>query len=74
MRGRTNVAYAYDYGGDAGGGGAGGGKYVDDRGKEKPMRDEFGRDIDRGSKDDESKSSRKRRGSPPEDTGRTKRR
>jgi hypothetical protein len=47
---------------------------VDDRGKEKPMRDEFGRDIDRGSKDDESKSSRKRRGSPPEDTGRTKRR
>lgn len=53
-----------DYGGDAAGGG-----------KDRPLRDEFGRDIERGSKDDESsKSSRKRRGSPPDDSGRSKRR
>ncbi|CAG8626135.1 1982_t:CDS:2, partial [Acaulospora colombiana] len=53
-----------DYGGD------GGAKPL-----EKGLRDEFGRDIDRGSKDDDpSKSTRKRRGSPPEDIGRSKRR
>jgi pre-mRNA 3'-end-processing factor FIP1 len=53
-----------DYGGDAAG-----------NGKDRPLRDEFGRDIERGSKDDESsKSSRKRRGSPPDDSGRSKRR
>ncbi|KIM32281.1 hypothetical protein M408DRAFT_216256 [Serendipita vermifera MAFF 305830] len=53
-----------DYGGEAGGSGS----------KDRPLRDEFGRDIDRSSKDDDSKSSRKRRGSPPEDGGRSSKR
>ncbi|PVG00929.1 hypothetical protein CPB86DRAFT_754018 [Serendipita vermifera] len=53
-----------DYGGDVSG-----------KSSEKGLRDEFGRDIDRTSKDDDpSKSGRKRRGSPPEDIGRSKRR
>lgn len=51
-----------DYGGDARGS------------ADKPLRDEFGRDIERPGKDDDPKSGRKRRGSPPEDVGRLKRR
>ncbi|KAG8822293.1 cleavage polyadenylation factor subunit fip1 [Serendipita sp. 401] len=55
-----------DYGADAG-----------SKSSDRTTRDEFGRDIDRSSKDrddDSSKSGRKRRGSPPDDTGRSKRR
>lgn len=59
-----------DYGGDAGGRYGG-----DDRGKEKALRDEFGRDIDRerSLKDDDGRP-KKRRASPPDDPGRSKRR
>lgn len=62
-----------DYGGESGG--YGGVK------SEKPLRDEFGRDIDRPrdrdrDRDDDggSRSGRKRRGSPPEDSRGSKRR